>query len=212
MFLSRLVLNLHSRQVQRELADVYQMHRTIMSAFPADLPGNERVLFRLDPASESGGPVLLVQSLGRPNWQALSAPGKDYLLEKPAIKEFGLRIQTGQQLVFRLRANPTMKKTVPDKKNGQRVGLYREDEQLAWLQRKLGAAGASLKAARAGNQDQMQSYKKSADGRQKLEFLAVRFEGLLEVQDPERLLQAVQQGIGSGKGLGFGLLSLAPGA
>ena len=43
----------------------------------------------------------------------------------------------------------------------------------------------------------------------RLAHLAVRYEGLLQVGDPERLLQAVRGGIGSAKGLGFGLLSLA---
>jgi CRISPR-associated protein Cas6/Cse3/CasE subtype I-E len=41
-------------------------------------------------------------------------------------------------------------------------------------------------------------------------FLAVPFEGLLKVKNPNRLLESVRSGIGSGKGLGFGLLSLAP--
>jgi CRISPR system Cascade subunit CasE len=40
-------------------------------------------------------------------------------------------------------------------------------------------------------------------------FLAVRFEGVLEVTDPDQLLQTVSEGIGSAKGFGFGLLSLA---
>jgi CRISPR system Cascade subunit CasE len=38
---------------------------------------------------------------------------------------------------------------------------------------------------------------------------AVRFDGLLVVTDPERLRHALRAGIGSAKGFGFGLLSLA---
>ena len=44
----------------------------------------------------------------------------------------------------------------------------------------------------------------------RLEFLAVRFDGLLTVADPDALYGTVRQGIGSGKGFGFGLFSLAP--
>jgi len=33
---------------------------------------------------------------------------------------------------------------------------------------------------------------------------------VLQVTDPAKLWETVQQGIGPGKGLGFGLLSLAP--
>ena len=43
-----------------------------------------------------------------------------------------------------------------------------------------------------------------------LQFQSVRFEGLLEVTDPERFLQTVREGIGAAKGFGFGLFSLAP--
>lgn len=43
-------------------------------------------------------------------------------------------------------------------------------------------------------------------------FLAVRFDGLLEVTDPGKFLETLRAGIGSAKGFGFGLLSLAPAA
>ena len=34
MYLSRLILNPRSRQVRNELADPYEMHRTVCKAFP----------------------------------------------------------------------------------------------------------------------------------------------------------------------------------
>ena len=43
-----------------------------------------------------------------------------------------------------------------------------------------------------------------------LTLLAVRFDGVLQVTDPDQLVEAVRHGIGSAKGFGFGLLSLAP--
>ena len=46
------------------------------------------------------------------------------------------------------------------------------------------------------------------DGR----FFAMRFDGLLGVTDPVQFLEALRAGIGSAKGFGFGLLSLAPAA
>ena len=59
--LSRLVLNHDNRRVRRELTNVYELHRTVMSGFPPKLPEGERVLFRLD-EGHAGRPVLLVQS------------------------------------------------------------------------------------------------------------------------------------------------------
>jgi CRISPR-associated protein Cas6/Cse3/CasE subtype I-E len=39
---------------------------------------------------------------------------------------------------------------------------------------------------------------------------SVRYDGILTVTDPEQFQAAVVQGIGSAKGFGFGLLSVAP--
>jgi CRISPR system Cascade subunit CasE len=43
----------------------------------------------------------------------------------------------------------------------------------------------------------------------KITHFGVRFDGLLRVEDPERLKIGLSSGIGSAKGFGFGLLSLA---
>jgi CRISPR system Cascade subunit CasE len=219
MYLSRLILNPRSRQVQREIANPYEMHRTILRAFPASLSPGERVLFRLEVHPRSGVPTLLVQSVEEPDWSRLSAYSPDYLLpeknlplevDNPAVKELRLKLHPGQRLAFRLRANPTVKKDRPDKKQGRRVGLYREEDQLKWLQRKLDQAGARLLEARTGDEEKVRGRQRRAEMKHELTFAAVQFEGLLQVLDPERLMRALEAGIGSAKGLGFGLLSLAP--
>jgi CRISPR system Cascade subunit CasE len=222
MYLSRLILNPRSRQVQRELADPYQMHRTILNAFPESLPSDERVLFRLDQQSQQGLLTLLVQSKHAPDWSRLKTLGVNYLLPdedlnadmpNPKVKRFDLKLLAGQQLIFRLHANPTQKRTFVGEdgvKKKKRIGIYREEEQLGWLERKLENAGCRLLSARTMSQARVRGQLHRDIHKHKLQFLAVRFEGLLQVVEPERLIDAVHRGIGSGKGLGFGLLSLAP--
>ena len=210
MYLSRLMLNPRSRQVQREVADVYQMHRTILGAFPKRLNASERVLFRLESHPRTGELTLLVQSHGAPDWSLLThQPGSGYLAVReepnPWVKTFDLQLARGQELVFRLRANPTVKR------EGKRCGLYREEEQLGWLGRKAGESGFRLLAVRVTPQGLVESTRYEDDQKQDLRLLATQFDGVLQVTDPERLIQSVRQGIGSGKGLGFGLLSLAAG-
>ena len=39
MYLSRLILNPRHRRVQREVANPYEMHRSLMRAFPDNLKG-----------------------------------------------------------------------------------------------------------------------------------------------------------------------------
>ncbi|HVN56600.1 MAG TPA: type I-E CRISPR-associated protein Cas6/Cse3/CasE [Anaerolineaceae bacterium] len=226
MYLSRLILNPRSRQVLREIADPYEMHRTITRAFPGSVFHADRrdentagLLFRLDVHPRTGLPTLLVQSRVRPDWTFLAAPPKNYLLppddlffeaENPGVKEVELIFRPGQALAFRLRANPTVKKDREGEKQGRRVGLHREEDQLLWLGRKIDASGCVLLSARASSQERVQGQWFRDNQRHGLSFLSVLFEGVIQVKDPLALHSAMLAGIGSGKGLGFGLLSLAP--
>lgn len=157
MYLSRLKLDRKSRNVRRDIGDCQHLHRTVLSAFP-DLGGNADVrqqfgvLHRID-VSRDGIPVLLVQSMEKPDWSKVPA---EYLLEDPACKsideQYG-NIATGDIFAFRLRANPT-KKTGTTKKsdiaagkqkyNGTRVPLHGEDAQVKWLMRKSLGGGFEL--------------------------------------------------------------------
>jgi CRISPR system Cascade subunit CasE len=210
MYLSQLILNPRSRRVQREIADPYQMHRSLMRAFPDDLKeGDERVLFRLDADPRSGALNLLVQSHLRPDWAWLDDPGaRGYLLRPPETKSFDLRFAPGQTLAFRLRANPTVKRKFEDGAH-KRVGIYREEEQLEWLRRKGEQGGFRLISTRASRETMVHGVIHRDQETHKLNLLAVQFDGLLQVTDPARLRDTMRQGVGSGKGLGFGLLSLA---
>jgi len=214
MHLSRLILNPRHRRVQKEIASPYQMHRSLMRAFPGNLKqGQERMLFRLEQHPRTGALTLLVQSFSLPDWSWLEAPNaRDYLLPvgmpNPATKPFDLSLAPGQALAFRLRANPTVKRTVDGKK--KRLGLYREQEQVKWLERKAELGGFDILSARTGRQDTARGRIKRDGETHPLRLLAVQFDGVLRVRDPERLRESVRSGIGSGKGMGFGLLSLAP--
>jgi len=219
MYLSRLILNPRSRQVRSELARPYQMHKTILRAFPETLPTAERVLFRLEEDSRNGIVTLLVQSQHAPDWGHLLT-GKNYLLpnedlppqiaENPSTKEVNLQLSAGQRLCFRLYANPTKKIKVEGKKNGQRVGIFKEEDQHQWLARKLEAAGAALLSASTSQSGNIYARQNKDGQKNKLTLLGVRFEGALQVTNSQALRQAVDNGIGSGKGMGFGLLSLGP--
>jgi len=217
MYLSRLILNPRQRRIQREVANPYELHRSLMRAFPDDLQeGDERVLFRLE-TSPSGTLTLLVQSWMLPDWSCLAQPDfRGYLLPvgepNPAVKSFDLDLAPGQTLAFRLRANPTVKHWYPNEKGEKRpkrVGIYDEEEQIEWLRRKGKLGGFRLVSARTGGQEDVGGKIKHDEGTHKLKLAAVQFDGLLQVTDPDRLHEAVRQGIGSAKGFGFGLLSLA---
>lgn len=154
LFLSRLILDPGMRQARNELAQPYEMHRTLMRAFPqvpdeSEVNAREMfaVLFRVDWESQSSRGLVFVQSAAEPDWSFL-ATRSEYLLSEanepnPAFKdvtESFRSLQDGQVFYFRLRANPTkrIKKARGGdvELEGKRVGLLREEEQVEWLARK----------------------------------------------------------------------------
>jgi CRISPR system Cascade subunit CasE len=195
MYLSRLRLDI-TRIATLWASNPYRVHQRLMMA----CDGDPRLLFRIDDTSE--GTQVLVQSHVEPNW---SFAFGDFAVLRcpPEHKAFDLRLQPGRHYRFRLLANPTVKR------NGNRLGLFKEDDQRAWLTRKLETAGAKLVGCVAAPRG-LQRCKNSAQGEQVQTHFAVLFEGVLQAQDPEQLTKTVECGIGAAKGYGFGLLSLAP--
>lgn len=236
MYLSRLVLNPRSKHVRGDLADCQALHRTVLSAFP-DLPekANARAcvgaLHRVDVDPRTGVATLLVQSRAEPHWTRLP---QGYLLDagggetNPSVKPVGAvyeAIQAGMLLRFRLRANPTRKidaKSGPDgqRRNGKRVELRSEEAQLVWLKRKAEEGGFRvLSVAVAGNVPDVRARQEpkahgfradETGSRRRLTYAAATFDGRLRVEDPVKLRASLENGCGSAKAYGFGLLSLGP--
>ncbi len=233
MYLSRLRLDPKSRAVRRDLSDCHDLHRTVMSGFDDGLPeGAARaqagVLHRVE--ETDGALVLYVQSRERPDWSRLPDDylAADWLDDNPAVRPLGSAwegLTAGQELRFRLRANPTRKvdtKTGPDgsRRNGRRVPVVGDEALVAWLARKAQAGGFRLLATRVQGDvadtrvveaRPLRGTRPAADGAARaLTFAAVVFEGRLAITDPDAFRQTLASGIGSAKAYGFGLLSIAP--
>lgn len=227
MRLHRITLNPRNGDARRDLADPYQMHATLCRAFfPQDTPCPPgALLWRLEPEADAQGyPRVLVQSLAAPEWSRLlesswltqAEPGID-LVQKLALDA----LAAGQVFRFRLRANPC--KTV----QGKRTGLVHPDAQRDWLARKGEQHGFALPASDTPDyfdfvespngkpypdvrvsQDQMLIGRKH-DGIT-IRVFSLLYEGRLTVSDPVKFRDALQAGIGHGKVMGLGLLSVVP--
>lgn len=224
MYLSRFFLDPRNREVRRDLGDRYQLHRTVMSAFP-DVPGGRAelgVLFRLE--LDGAGPMLYVQSRHRPRWEALPDGylfGTEFegVPETKSISSALESIQADQVLRFRLQANPRRQQFVQGGR-GPRFALRAEAEIHEWLCRRAAAAGFAVPRLHDGvgplavalrPLDDVVGWKQGAGGqRRRLTLGAVQIDGRLRVHDPEVLRDAVVAGIGGGRAMGLGLLSLAP--
>jgi len=249
LFLSRLLLNPGSRQVMNEMVHPYEMHRTLMRAFPkatdetkSKARGEYNVLFRVEGGDLHDPVKVYVQSSINPNWSFLRGL-TDYLWPLPGKPVYECKdimpacqaIKNGQVFRFRLRANPTKRignvmKGDADLK-GKRVGLLREEQQIAWLLRKglereRGKSGGFEIVMRNVKGDKRPSdmvpcveahCENKQKGRMKKNgrshqttHLAVSFEGLLRITETDAFRETLMRGIGPGKAFGFGLLSVAP--
>lgn len=200
MVLSRAVLNMADPVARKDLANPYEMHSTLMRLVDA---GSSRPLWRLEQTRDPNAPpIVLIQTKQAPDGEVLRGASATYLLEFGS-RENRLLDQTrvGDVLNFRLRANPTVTR---DRK---RHGLERTEDQLAWLKRQTDRAGATLIDAQTSHVGKLQIARRSSERR--IVIMGVTFDGQLEVTDPEALRTAVMTGIGPGKALGFGLLTLA---
>ena len=199
MFLSQLLINLSHRPARRDLSDRYELHRTLLCAFPVDLPSNERVLYRVDQVQRQLYATILVQSQTMPDWDAaerLSDPR--YLCKLPAVRGVEPQFSEGLRLPFRLQANPTIKR------DGKRHAITADEELTRWLQRKGEAHGFSVDPLDVRS---VKLGKLHGKGR-KQTWHIVLFEGVLRVSQPEVFVAGLRSGIGSAKAFGCGLLSV----
>ncbi|TBO27942.1 type I-E CRISPR-associated protein Cas6/Cse3/CasE [Aquabacterium lacunae] len=201
MHLTRLSLELRSAAARRDLGDVYDMHRTLSRAFVSnsdEKPG--RFLWRVEPASASRAPLVLVQSESAPDWSFLcSLPG--YLAREPEVKTWdpARLLELNAKRRFRLVANPTVTR------DGKRQGIVQETEQLDWLSRQGTKLGFAVEMALVTDSD----FVVSRSGQSLIQFQRACYDGILSVQDPSRLLSAMSAGVGPAKAFGCGLLTVA---
>jgi CRISPR system Cascade subunit CasE len=231
MFLSLLYPNARNADARKDMRRPYELHRTLITRvfmgnndnMPRGGVHKDDVLFRLE---SEPVPAVLVQSRTRPDWSALEnwrdAYSQPYVRQEVLCKSLDITLTAGQRLAFRLCASPTKRvgNSAQDKsKIGDRIAIYGEEEQLAWLARKFEGCkvpngriehdgGLRLLHATVSREERHKQI--IHNGAHALSFFRVQFDGILEVAYPELAMKTVQVGIGASKGNGCGLLSLAP--
>ncbi|MBI4802850.1 MAG: type I-E CRISPR-associated protein Cas6/Cse3/CasE [Elusimicrobia bacterium] len=228
MFLHKIHLNPKSREVRRDLADPYELHSTLCRAFsPSDTKCPEgEFLWRLEPETDKeGNPRVIIQSRSFPDWSRINI--RDWLVKPPSgsdvinlleSRRLNLKsLQPGAKFRFRLRANPSVKR------DGKRLGLLNTPGQELWLDRKGREqhgftlpylAGPETKegqiprvAVRIFQEQMLRGHRRN---RAEIRVFSALYDGVLTVAEPGKFLETLQKGIGHGKTMGLGLLSIAP--
>jgi CRISPR system Cascade subunit CasE len=207
------LFNPQIRKSANDLNNPYDMHRTIMRAFPFTIPEGERVLFRLEENSISdySADVVLVQSTIQPDWNFLNQ--RQGVSLHGEVKDIsGLTFHAGGIYQFSLYANPVVTPFVQGKSRGKRVAITNPDEQIAWLERKGTQSGFKLHNATTSPVSNKWILKPRGEGkpRNKITIHRVAYSGALTVTDPEKFRATITKGIGRGKGFGCGMMVMKP--
>ncbi len=178
-------------------------------------------MWRLESETGPLGPRILVQSWAKPDWAGIGVEG--WLAGFDPSIDLARRLELdslepGRRFRFRLRANPCVKR------NGKRLGLLRLEEQEAWIERKGNQHGYELPQPESFDCrnlmperriDVRVSQEQMLRGKQRtgneIRVYSVLYDGFLSVTEPEKFRDALRTGIGHGKSMGLGLLSIAPG-
>lgn len=203
----------------------------------ADAYGNHQLLWRLFPDAGSR-PFLFRQELerharsmpeprGMPLFYVLSrvepepVPG----LLDCEVKPFQPQLHAGEELAFRLRANPVVARREEGRKNARHHDVLMDAKREArasgttdrtevrermesaacrWLSDvdRQARAGYRLLAEPRVNGYRQHAYRRK---RREIRFSSVDYEGVLEVADPERFLRSLTQGIGRSRAFGCGM-------
>ena len=222
MFLNRIHLDPRCKEARRDLSDPYQLHSTLCRAFSSadkKCPEGE-FLWRLEPETDANGcPRILVQSRSIPDWTGVGV--QKWLAAADSAIDLKERLKlnsltSGKRFRFRLRANPCVCR------NGKRQGLLRLEEQETWIKRKGELYGFSLPQlasfdlsespqervdVRVSQEQMLRGSQHSGNG---IQIFSVLYDGILTVTAPDTFRDALQNGIGHGKVMGLGLLSVVP--
>ncbi len=240
MYLSRLTLNPRHGDTRRWLGDCHLLHRRLMSAFDVAEGGPARdvlgVLFRVEMEDRGRLIHVIAQSIAKPDWSRLVSAAVTTVEGPKSLDALMSSITPGAHYRFRLRANPTRRvherafmAAHPGRREyaeasrwvGKRVDLRREEDRLAWLERRgtehdgfalamsrLLPADRVEPIARADPAARLVGTRPASEDR--VTLATALFEGVLVVTDVNRFRAGLEHGIGPGKAFGCGLLSIAP--
>jgi CRISPR system Cascade subunit CasE len=203
--LSKIVLNTMSGTAMRLAGDISELHRVIYALF--EDPRDGRILFRVE--THQGQPIVLIQSPTPPDWEQLPLEARD-LCSEPMTKNFSPNLIEGAEYSFRLLARVTRRSSSgTGKPAGARRDLRSDEERLEWLHRKGSESGFAVTACGLTILTFPSVHSDKGYRAKGGSFSAVQFDGTLIVSDAEKLRHAITHGLGTQKGFGFGLLSLA---
>lgn len=208
MYLSRVALDPTRRSTMTALAAPQKFHGAVESAFSGE---RRRRLWRVDRLGEKL--YLLVLSEEIPDLSGMAEQfGTGAVPETRNYDPLLERITPGSRWQFRLAANPTKscKNPADSQARGTVMTHCTTQYQKQWLLDRAAKHGFAL-TEDSFTVTRVQWHHFAKHGTHPVSLLAVTYEGVLQVTDPEAFRVLLCQGMGRGKAYGLGLLTVMRG-
>lgn len=194
------------------------MHKAIWELFGDHADRRRDFLYRID----SDGPRTVGYILS-------ARPPAEAAAWKIETKPFEPRLASGDPLVFRLRANPTVNRRDPTDKKARRHDVVMDTKRTRatspgtnggrttqqdlvqaagyeWLARRCEPSGISIEPEGVVCDSYTQHQFRKGKGKTPIRLSSIDYAGHLTVEDPATFLSALVEGFGAAKGFGMGLM------
>lgn len=205
MYLTRLFVDHTKRATMKAMACPAHFHGAIESAFRGE---RQHPLWRVDTLGQRH--CLLILSAEIPDLTSVQAQfGFDNFPQE--TKDYAAllnRVVPDSRWQFRLTANPTYSKPNASGR-GTVCAHITPEHQMQWLIKQGQKNGfAVLEEASCVSASRWMQFHKGNDGNRRVTHLAVTYDGILQVTDPAKFIEALTNGIGRSKAYGLGLMTL----
>jgi CRISPR system Cascade subunit CasE len=206
LFLTNICLSRQNPVVKAELNNVYAFHQRLVSLLPPagvaealTVRGSREMLYRMGADGN-----LLIQSNCPLNCEKLPLGYAEKSQFKSVVIDDKIFVDD-RQFRFRLTANPVYKSS----RTMTLTPISDADRLIEWLSRKGVQHGFSLVGTPLFEAlSPTCGVKRVGSTVQKISINPVKYEGILQIVDPQLFLSSIRQGIGRSKAFGCGLLSV----
>jgi CRISPR-associated protein Cas6/Cse3/CasE subtype I-E len=190
----------------------YQLHQLIWLAYPGLPTGSKQpFLYSLTGQEDENGIYCLVQSQHKPDWGNIM--GRDTELSQQLSKVNGVKsvqftLHQGDQFHFQLTACPIRNAFQGQNKRGIKEPINDNPSIDHWFTRRSEQHGFK-KLQYEFHKQKMLIRREAHPNAKDVKISACRFNGILEIEEPQQFAKALIDGIGPKKTFGFGLMMLS---
>lgn len=207
-YISRVEIDTNNRKKTSELTHLGAYHNWIEQCFPSEILEGKRSrkLWRIDKLQ--GKNYLLIVSEYKPEFEELEKYGVTGTGQSKRYDDFLDGLKNGQELSFRLTANP-VRFVKQDGKRGKVYPHITEEYQLQYLEKRAEGLGFSLleNNYQIVERDFVLLKKK---GGKKIRLARVTYEGRLAISNIDIFREILVNGVGREKAYGFGMMTVVP--